>query len=172
MTPKFEQVRNRPPLDPKADGELIVACPQLRTNANFAAILRTASCCGLTDVIVAGQQKVERKVARDGADEIRVRSHRSLLPVLGELKREGFALIGLEQTTNSVSLYDFAFPRKSVLVVGTERGGIPQDQLDFLDHTVEIPVFGLPHSFNVATATSIAIYEFRRQYQNVGSHFQ
>lgn len=165
MTPKFEQVRNRIPIEPRADAELIVACPQLRTNANFAAILRTASCCGLTDVIVAGQQKVERKVARDGADEIRVRSHRSLLPVLAEMKREGYALVGLEQTTNSVSLYDFAFPAKSVLVVGTERGGIAQELLDLLDHAVEIPVFGMPHSLNVATATSIAIYEFRRQYR-------
>jgi tRNA G18 (ribose-2'-O)-methylase SpoU len=29
---------------------------------------------------------------------------------------------------------------------------------------VEIPVYGLPYSFNAATATSMAIYEYCRQY--------
>lgn len=164
MNMKFEQVRNRPALETKAGAELIIACPDLRTRANLSAILRTAGCFGLTDVIVAGQQKLDRKIARDAADEIRVRSHRSLLPVLLDLKQQGFTLVGLEQTTNSDSLFSFEFPLKSVLVVGTERNGIAQEVLDVLDHAIEIPVFGLPHSLNVATATSIAIYEFRRQH--------
>jgi tRNA G18 (ribose-2'-O)-methylase SpoU len=29
---------------------------------------------------------------------------------------------------------------------------------------VEIPVYGLPYSYNVATATAMALYEFCRQY--------
>lgn len=45
--------------------------------------------------------------------------HRSLLPVLKKLeKEEGYAIVGLEQTSNSVSMYDFKWPHKVVLVVG------------------------------------------------------
>ena len=33
-----------------------------------------------------------------------------------------------------------------------------------MDDVVEIPVYGLPHSFNAATAASMALYEYCRQY--------
>jgi len=72
--------------------------------------------------------------------------------------------VGLEQTTGSVSLFDFAFVRRTVLVVGNERTGLNDEILPLLDDVVEIPVFGLPHSFNVATATSMAMYEYCRQF--------
>ena len=36
--------------------------------------------------------------------------------------------------------------------------------LELLDATVEIPVYGLPFSYNVATATAMALYEYCRQY--------
>ena len=51
-----------------------------------------------------------------------------------------------------------------MLVVGNERLGIEPEVLRLLDHTIEIPVYGLPHAHNVATATVMALYEYCRQY--------
>jgi tRNA G18 (ribose-2'-O)-methylase SpoU len=73
-------------------------------------------------------------------------------------------MVGLEQTTHSVSLPEFAFERKTALVIGNERTGLTEDELALLDDVVEIPVFGQPYSYNVATATAMALYEFCRQY--------
>ena len=39
----------------------------------------------------------------------------------------GYTLVGLEQTMRSVSLEKFAFPAKTVLVLGEEKRGIPAD---------------------------------------------
>ena len=72
--------------------------------------------------------------------------------------------MGLEQTTGSHNLADFEFPRRTVLVIGHERNGIEEAILTLLDATVEIPVYGLPYSYNVATATAMALYEYCRQY--------
>ncbi len=72
--------------------------------------------------------------------------------------------MGLEQTTGSQSLPAFHFQRKTVLVVGNERAGLADDVLALLDHVVEIPVYGLPYSYNVATATAMALYEYCRQH--------
>ena len=52
----------------------------------------------------------------------------------------------------------------TALVIGNERHGLDQDALDQLDAVVEIPVYGRPHSYNVATATTMAVYEFIRQF--------
>ncbi|MBT3388557.1 MAG: TrmH family RNA methyltransferase, partial [Desulfobacula sp.] len=69
-----------------------------------------------------------------------------------------------EQATNSVSMHDYAFLRRTVLVIGNERTGLTPDVLEMLDDVVEIPVYGLPHSFNAATATSMTLYEYCKQY--------
>jgi tRNA G18 (ribose-2'-O)-methylase SpoU len=105
-----------------------------------------------------------RKVARDGADAIAIEVHRTLPPVLVGLRREGYRLVGLEQTSESQDIHGYQFPRRTALIVGNERTGLTPDLLALLDATVEIPVWGLPYSYNVATATSMALYEYCRQW--------
>lgn len=164
----FVHQRHRPPLELPGARELILACPQLRTNVNLARIIRAAGCCGVRRMIVCGKPKIDREIARNALDQVHLEHHRTLAPVLRELKAEGYALVGLEQASNSQCLYSFAFPVRTVLVIGHERLGITEDVLALLDHVVEIPVYGLPHAYNVATATSIALYEYCRQHGSGG----
>ena len=84
--------------------------------------------------------------------------------MLKELKQQGYLLVGLEQTTNAENLHTFHFERKTALVVGNERSGLDDEILRLVDHVVEIPVYGLPYSYNVATATAMAVYEYCRQF--------
>lgn len=117
-------------------------------------------------MIACGNPKIDPKIARDGAEQVNLEIRRSLPPVLKSLKAEGFKLVGLEQTSNSVNIHEFAFDRKTALVIGHERLGIEDDMLKMLDAAIEIPVYGLPFSYNVATATSMALYEYCRQFPN------
>ena len=142
----------------------MLACPPLRSNVNLSRIVRTAGCCGLQRLIVCGNPRIDTKIARDSLEQVEIEVRRSLVPVLKRLKADRFQIVGLEQTSNSVSLYDFEFPKRTVLVVGNEREGLSEDILNALDHVVEIPVFGQPNSYNVASATAMALYEYCRQY--------
>lgn len=162
--PDFVHERHKPLQELERPRELLVACAPLRSNINLSRIIRVAGCCGIEQVVCCGTAKVLSKIARDGADTVRLDIHRTLPPVLKTLKQEGRPLVGLEQTTDSVCLWEFAFPRNAVLVVGNERQGLSDDVLQMLDHVVEIPVYGLPYSYNVATATAMALYEYCRQY--------
>ena len=136
----------------------------MRSHANLSTIIRTAGCCGVTEVIATGHAKVDARIARDGATEVVLSVKRSLAPVLKKLKGQGYTMVGLEQATGSVNLHEYAFPRKCVLVIGAEREGLTQECLDLMDAVVEIPVWGLPFSYNAATATSLCLYEYCRQY--------
>ena len=160
----FEHQRHKPPSQLDRPRELVVACAPLRSNINLSRIVRVASCSGVTRVIACGTAKVIGKIARDGADAIEIEVHRTLSPVLKQLKAEGYQLVGLEQTSNSHDLHAFKFDRRTALVVGNERSGLTDDLLEQLDAVVEIPVWGLPYSYNVATATTMALYEYCRQY--------
>ncbi len=162
--PDFVHQRHQPPTSLHRPRELILACAAMRSNVNLSRIVRVAACCGLTRLIACGRPKVDPKIARDGLRSVRVETHRSLLPVLRQLRKEGYRLVGLEQTTGSQNLHEYAFYRKSVLVVGNERRGLSAEVLDQLDDVVEIPVWGLPYSYNAATAAAMALYEYCRQY--------
>jgi tRNA G18 (ribose-2'-O)-methylase SpoU len=160
----FEQVRHRPPTPLREPRELVVACAPMRSNVNLSTIMRTAGCCGVVRLIVCGNARIDRTIARDGADAVQLEVRNSLAPALRRLREDGYRLVGLEQTTNSTDLHTYAFPKRTALVIGNERTGIGAAELALLDDCVEIPVWGLPYSYNVATATAMALYEYCRQF--------
>lgn len=163
---RLEHLRHKPPQSLERPRELVLALPQLRSNVNLSRIVRAAGCCGVLRIYTCGKPKIDREVARDAVDTVEIIAHRSLPPVLTNLKAEGYALVGLEQTTHSQSLYEFAFPRRTALVLGHERQGLTDDILALLDAAVEIPVYGQPFAHNVATAAAMALYEYCRQFPN------
>jgi tRNA G18 (ribose-2'-O)-methylase SpoU len=158
------QQRHKTPVALDPPRELVVACPPMRSNVNLSRIVRAASCCGVRRLICCGNARILPEISRETGDTIQIEIHRTLPPVLKRLGGEGFRLIGLEQTDRSESLYSFAFPRKTALVVGNERMGIEEEVLRILDAMVEIPVYGVPYAHNVATATAMALYEYCRQF--------
>lgn len=160
----FEHQRHKPARRLARPRELLVVCAPLRSNVNLSRIARAASCCGLTRILCTGSAKLDRKIARDGADAIQIETHRTLPPVLDSLREDGYRLVGLEQTTDSHDLHTYPFRRKTALVVGNERTGLTPELLAKLDEVVEIPVWGPPHSYNAATAAMMAMYEYCRQF--------
>jgi tRNA G18 (ribose-2'-O)-methylase SpoU len=160
----FVHQRHKPPTELDRPRELVLVCSPLRSNVNFSRIVRAAGCCAVQRVIAAGRPRLDPDVARIDETQIQIECHRTLAPVLQKLKSQGYTLVGLEQTTHSVSIFDVTLPRKMALIVGNERLGLTEDVLAIVDQVVEIPVYGMPYAHNVATATAIALYEYCRQY--------
>lgn len=161
---EFEHQRHKPSSSLTRPRELIVACAPMRSNVNISSIARTASACAIERLVLTGNANLISKIARDGVSELEVSTHRTLPPVLQKLRKDGYRLVGLEQTTNSVNMHHYQFYRRTALVIGNERTGLTPDILNILDDSVEIPVYGLPHSFNAATAASMSMYEYCRQF--------
>ncbi|KAJ3289327.1 Tar (HIV-1) RNA binding protein 1, partial [Borealophlyctis nickersoniae] len=78
-------------------------------------------------------------------------------------KRRGYALLGIEQATTSVSLETFEFPEKCVLVLGKEKEGIPVPLLPLLDYILEIPQYGVVRSLNVHVSGALIVWEYTKQ---------
>ena len=161
---KFTHLRHQPPAALTQPRPLLLVVAPLRSNVNLSRMVRLAGCAAIQEIIHCGGGKVDREIARDAADVVKLSSPRSLPPVLEKLRSQGYRCVGLEQTTHSQSLYDYRFERKTALVIGSEREGLTQEVLDRLDDVVEIPVYGQPASYNVVTATTMAVYEYCRQF--------
>jgi tRNA guanosine-2'-O-methyltransferase len=88
----------------------------------------------------------------------------NLLSWLRCRKEEGYFIVGLEQTSSSVSLSEFEFPdRPTVLLLGKEKEGIPVEFLQEVELCLEIPQLGIIRSMNVHVSGAIAIWEHTRQ---------
>jgi tRNA G18 (ribose-2'-O)-methylase SpoU len=160
----FTQERHKPPTPLDQPRQLVIACAPLRSNVNLSHIIRLAGCAGAERVIGCGHARLIDKIARDGADTVQLEIHRTLPPVLKQLKADGYELVGLEQTTGSENLAEFAFNRRTALIVGNERAGLTEEELAAINRVVEIPVYGLPYAYNVHTAVAMAVYEYCRQF--------
>lgn len=82
------------------------------------------------------------------------------VPLVKKLKEQGYQIVALEQTHDSIPYHkvgNYALPL--ALIVGHEREGVRQELLNLADTLIEIPILGLGNSHNVATATSIVLYQ-------------
>ncbi|KAI7510116.1 hypothetical protein KC347_g4586 [Hortaea werneckii] len=86
---------------------------------------------------------------------------------LASKKDEGWRVVGIEQTDRSVLLGspECKLPEKVILVIGSEKEGIPALVLSECDMLVEIPQQGITRSLNVQTAAAIVLYEYTRQHR-------
>ena len=88
----------------------------------------------------------------------------NLLPWLLAQKAKGYYIVGLEQTSSSISLEELTFPdQPMVLLLGKEKEGIPVEFLQAVDQCVEIPQLGIIRSLNVHVSGAICIWEITKQ---------
>jgi len=92
-----EQVRHKPGSQLDRPREIVVVCPSLRSNVNLSRLVRLVSCAGIATIITNSNAKLDPKIARDGIDEVEIIRKRTLLPVLKQLKQDGYRIVGLEQ---------------------------------------------------------------------------
>ena len=143
---------------------ICVVLDGLRSAHNVGAIFRTADALAIERLLLTGITPVPPhkditktaigatlSVAYDYFDEIVV--------AVSHLKELGYTLIGLEQTTQSVPLTSFKWPKKTALVLGNEVDGISAEVLDRMDHWIEIPQFGTKHSLNVSVAAGMVLWD-------------
>lgn len=83
---------------------------------------------------------------------------------LKQQQQAGYCLVAFHAHTDATPLTEFAFPRRSILVLGQELTGIPNEILSLCDQCITIAQFGLVESLNVQTAGAIGMYEYVRQH--------
>ncbi len=159
-----EHLRHKPLTNLSRPRELVLACPSFKSKVNLSRIVRLAGCAAVEKIIACGTAKIDPTIARDGMGHVVIERRRTLVPVLKTLRNEGYRIVGLEQTDRSQLIYDYKYHHRTALVIGHERHGMNAEELALVDDVIEIPVYGMPYSYNVVTATTMAVYEYLRQF--------
>lgn len=82
--------------------------------------------------------------------------------VLAVLQQEGYQIVIIEQTSESIPLNKFipAVGQKYCLVFGNEVNGVSDEAIPFGDVALEIPQHGTKHSLNISVCLGIVAWEF------------
>jgi tRNA (guanosine-2'-O-)-methyltransferase len=138
------------------------------TSYNVGGIVRTAAALRVEHVWLASGST---SPANPKVQRVALRTERYLewsevpdLAAAAELARAaGFIVVGLELADTAVPLHELDLDADVCLAVGHEDRGLTPAALAACDHVAYLPQLGRIASLNVATATSIALYEIRRQ---------
>lgn len=143
-----------------------VVLDNLRSTLNVGSIFRTADGAGVSHIHCCGTTPTPKhpKIVKSGlgAEDFTAWTYdRNALVCVQSLKQQGYFILCLEVTVNSVSVTDCRDQisnQKIALVVGNEVSGIDPDVLKIADQVFSIPMLGRKTSLNVAVAFGIAIY--------------
>ena len=118
------------------------------------------------------QERAEREIAKTAVMAIPYVAWEyapSATEVLRSLRAHGYQVVAVEQTHKSVPYTRAGIYQPPIaLIFGHERAGIATAALQAADLCVEVPVYGMANSLNVAMACTLVGYEVLRQHHGFG----
>ncbi len=144
---------------------VVLVLDNIRSAHNVGSAFRTADAFGVDKIYLGGICPVPpspelRKVAL-GAEEVVPFGHVSdVVDLVHRLQADGYTVIAVEQTVNSVKLDRFRREpgNKYALVFGNEVEGVQQEVVDACDFALEIPQKGTKHSLNVSVSIGVVLW--------------
>lgn len=151
-------------IDP-ARATVWVALEGVKDPGNLGTIIRTADSVGASGVILVGDTTdpfaletvratmgsiFNLPLAACSATEFTAWKRRNRLPLFGT------------HLKGAVDYREPTYPEPSVLLMGNEQSGLPEDLAGLCDRLVKIPMAGRADSLNLAVATAVMLYEMRR----------
>lgn len=147
----------------------IILCDSFKTPENIGSIIRLAANVGCAKVISIGggtykSWRVKRTacMAIDYVELMELETE-DFVNRISEIIPEGYVMTAVETSPTATNIYKTNLPRKAVLVLGSEINGVCEEVLKLCPVQVYIPMTGPATSMNVATAASVAIFEWQRQ---------
>ncbi|MCH3884665.1 TrmH family RNA methyltransferase [Tenacibaculum aquimarinum] len=147
---------------------ITILCDAIRTPENIGMCFRISESFGVQKIYLhenspSTENRIVKKTARNTLTQIPFEYYTDFEKTINQLKAAGNTIIGIEITDKSIDIQDFDFTsnEKIVLLLGSERNGI--ENINLVDKTVAIPMFGRNSSMNVIHSLAIALYETTNQ---------
>jgi len=141
---------------------LLLILDQIQDPQNLASLLRTAEAAGVQGVILPLRRAAGITPAvvnaSAGAVEHLLIAHSNLAQAIGEAKRRGLWVAGLDADPKAEPILEADLTGPMALVVGSEGEGMRRLVRTSCDRLFRLPMRGRIQSLNAAAAGSIALY--------------
>jgi tRNA G18 (ribose-2'-O)-methylase SpoU len=147
-----------------------VLLENVRSMYNVGSFFRTADAVGLERLLLAGitafpPKKQITKTALGAEERVRWEHDWESLKLAKGLAAQGYELVAIETSPAAVDLFDWTPNWPVCVVFGHEVEGVSRSLLDLCERQIRIPMLGMKHSLNVATAGGVVLYELLRKFR-------
>lgn len=147
----------------------ILVLDNIRSTHNVGSLFRTADAAGISKIYLSGitpdpidrfgRKRKDIAKASLGAEETVSWEHSNdTSSLLSQLKEEGYFIVAIEQSENSLDYKSIEITKDTVFVLGPEVEGMSTEVLSLCDVVAEIPMNGEKESLNVSVAGGIALF--------------
>lgn len=143
---------------------ITVILDNIRSSYNVGSIFRTCDAANIKELILCGYTPIPpnneiHKTSLGATDSVPWRYFDTTTKAIDYCKENLIKVFAVELTDaknsyNNIQGIDFPL----ALVMGNELSGINDEVLKLCDSAIEIPMYGVKHSLNVAVSTGIVIY--------------
>ena len=147
---------------------IYIMLEDIRSVYNVGSVFRTADGLGVSKIYLTGYTacppRDDLNKTALGADKIVPWVHfDNSIDAIEDLKNNNIMPVIIEQTINSISIYDFKFKFPVCFILGNEVNGISENLLKKVKLHAEIPMQGIKQSLNVSVAAGIVGFEMARR---------
>jgi len=162
-------LRDIPSFDKGANNICLLAMDNVEDPQNLGQIIRTAECAGIDGILIPEHGNVQAtnavlQVSQGAFIHLPLYYCGNLHQQLRILKKEGFWIIGVENSVKAMAWHELDYQRKLVIIMGSEGRGIRPLIRKTCDELITIPMQGKLNSLNVSSATSAILFERLRQF--------
>lgn len=147
----------------------VLILDNIRSQYNVGSIFRTADGAGVSKIYLCGttptpldrfnrEVKEIAKTALGAEKSVTWEYTKTTLLVVRKLKKEGYKIIAIEQSKDSVDYKKVKPKGPTAFVIGNEVEGVSKSILKLCDIVAEIPMKGAKESLNASVATGIALF--------------
>src|SRR5689334_2622105 len=142
-----------------------IVLDNVRSLHNVGSAFRTSDAFRIEKIFLTGitgtppHREIE-KTALGATESVEWKHFEKTETILQELKAEGYTIVIIEQTTESIPLQQFNPDKnqKYCLVFGNEVHGVGEEAVKLGDIAIEIPQFGTKHSLNISVCLGIIVW--------------
>lgn len=146
---------------------VVVVLDNVRSLNNVGSAFRTSDAFAISKVVLCGitgkpPHRDIKKTALGAEDSVEWEYFEKVEDAMQILIEDGFKIVSLEQTDESMMMMDFKpeVDSKYAFVFGNEVFGVSDSVLSMADTCLEIPQFGTKHSLNVSVTIGVTLWDY------------
>lgn len=149
---------------------IVAVLDSIRSALNVGSVFRTADAFAIEKIVICGisatpPNREITKTAIGATESVTWEYVEDIKDAVMKLKMEGYSIIGVEQTDQSLMLNQLSPTDEKIAVIfGNEVDGVSDEILNDLDYCIEIPQHGTKHSLNVSVCAGIVLWELAKRY--------
>lgn len=136
-----------------------------RFDVNVGVALRSAEAAGFERLFLIGERALSLSPTRGAELAIPLEIISDPRTMIERARSLGYQPVAVQQTPDSQPYHQAHYPPRPLFILGSEDAGLPDELRWAADLIVEIPLFGLIDSLNVATAATCVMMHWRVHHQ-------